>query len=204
LLDHLAHPLESAWLSFAERLTTRPGPPPLLVGFDSLIISYFPEIFAEFGGKRFSLLWRGNGDGFGCRDFHGRCDGHANTLTVTLDTNGNVFGGFTPVTWDSSDLFKADDSQRSFLFTLKNPHNIPARRFALKAEKKGRAILCVSRWGPRFGDDIAVSDNCNANTSSCTWHGDAYANDTGLDGTKVFTGSFKFRVKEIEVFEITG
>jgi hypothetical protein len=31
---------------------------------------------------------------------------------------------------------KADESQRSFGFTLKNPHNISARKFALKDEKK--------------------------------------------------------------------
>jgi hypothetical protein len=99
---------------------------------------------------------------------------------------------------------KVDYSQKSFLFTLKNPLNIPARRFALKAEKKYVAIYCSSRWGPRFGWDIAVSDNCNANTRSCTYLGDTYTNDTGLDKYVVFTGSTYFRVKEIEVFEITG
>jgi hypothetical protein len=50
----------------------------LMVG--SVIISDFPEIFAQFRGKRFSLLWRGGRDVFGAGDFHGRCDGHANTL----------------------------------------------------------------------------------------------------------------------------
>jgi hypothetical protein len=33
--------------------------------------------------------------------FPGRYDGHVNTLTVFLDTNGNIFGGFTPVEWES-------------------------------------------------------------------------------------------------------
>jgi hypothetical protein len=32
--------------------------------------------------------------------------------------------------------YKPDPSQKSFLFTLKNPHNVPRRRFASKAEKK--------------------------------------------------------------------
>jgi hypothetical protein len=174
----------------------------------SLIVSDFPDIFAEFRGKRFSLLWRGSRDGFGARDFHRRCDGHANTLTVILDTNGNVFGGFTPVEWDSTRSRKADDSLRSFLFTLGNPHNIPAKRFALKAERKRRAIWCPSGWGPCFGAslfacDLAVSDNCNANMRSGAGVGIAYINDTGLDGKTVFTGSYHFQVKEIEVFEIT-
>jgi hypothetical protein len=115
-----------------------PGPstPPL----NSQIVSDFPEIFAEFKKKSFSLLWRGGRDGFGAQEVHRRCDGRANTLTVILDMKGYIFGGFTPVEWDSNSCWKADDSQKSFLFTLKNPHNIPARRFALKDEKKHREI----------------------------------------------------------------
>jgi hypothetical protein len=197
LLDHLAHPLESVWLSLPDCLR-----PPLR--FDSLIISGIPEIFAQFPGKRILLLWRGNPDGFSCGDIHARCDEHANTLTVILDTDGNVFGGFTPVDWESrtSNYTKADNSLRSFLFTLKNPHNIPARRFALKAEEKSSAIGCDSEWGPYFGCDIGVSSDCNAGSWSYISLGRDYTNDTGLDGRTVFTGSYRFQVKEIEVFEI--
>jgi hypothetical protein len=173
--------------------------------FNSRIISDFPEIFAEFRGMRFELLWRGSRDGFGAQEFHRRCDGRANTLTVILDKKGNVFGGFTPVEWESrkSNWLKADASQESFVFTLKNPHNVPARRFPLKAEKKQRAIYCDSRWGPRFEGGIAASNNCNANTDSYTdCFGSNYTNDTGLAHQTFFTGSEHFRVKEIEVFEI--
>jgi hypothetical protein len=175
----------------------------LIAGLDSRIISDFPEIFAEF--RKFSLLWRGGRDGFKAKEFHHRCDRHANTLTVILDTKGNIFGGFTPVEWDRNSGSKADDSLKSFLFTLKNPHNIPARRFALKAEKKQRAILCCSEMGPCFGDpcDMAVRDNCNADTWSDTSLGWCYTNDTGLSMFVVFTGSDNFQVKEIEVFGIT-
>jgi hypothetical protein len=186
------------------RAAQTPGP------FCSLIVSDFPEILAEFRGKWFSVLWRGSRDGFGARDFHRRCDGRANTLTVILDTAGNLFGGFTPVKWEShrwnkheSDTWKVDHSLRSFLFTLKNPHNIPARRFALKAEEKGLAIVCDYTWGPCFCMDMNVSDNSNANASSSTSLDKAYANDTGLPAHTVFTGSPHFQVKEIEVFEIT-
>jgi hypothetical protein len=135
---------------------------------------------------------------------------------VILDTNGNIFGGFTPVEWESrvwnrktgdeNNCYKADDSQRSFLFTLKNPRDIPARRFALKAEKKHQAIFCSSEQGPCFGYclcDIHVYDKCNTNANSYTSFGGVYTNDTGLDGQIVCTGSRYFTVKEIEVFEVT-
>jgi hypothetical protein len=168
---------------FGSEARARPAfSPP--VPLESLIVSDFPEIFAEFRGKQFSLLWRGSRDGFEAPDFHSRCDGHAPTLTVLLDTKGNVFGGFTPVEWDSIETFntrKADDGLRSFIFTLKNPHNIPARRFALKSQEKGRAIKCNSKWGPCFGRDIYVSEDCSANPRSYTSLGIAYTNDTGLE-----------------------
>jgi hypothetical protein len=187
------------------------------VELDSEIISEVPDIFPDFEDKTWQLLWRGSRDGFGARAFHRRCDGHANTLTLIVtaasddDVGGFVFGGFAAVEWESreaedwagSNCWKSDDSLKSFLFTLKNPHNIPARKFALKAEMKQEVIYCVSAWGPWFGVDMRVSDNCNANTNSGTDLGEAYTNDTGLGGETVFTGSLHFKVKEIEVFEIT-
>jgi hypothetical protein len=87
-------------------------------------VARFADRFGLSGDLRrvpretFQNLWRGGRDGFGASQFHGRCDGHANTLTVLLDTKGNIFGGFTPVT---------DESQKSFLFTLTNPQNVGAR-----------------------------------------------------------------------------
>jgi hypothetical protein len=100
---------------------------------------------------------------------------------------------------------KADDSLKSFVFTLKNPNNIPARRFALKVEKRDQAIHCNSDCGPCFGyaPDVFVFDNCNENTGSSTYLGGVYTNDTEVYDIIVLTGSFNFQVKEIEVFEIT-
>jgi hypothetical protein len=177
--------------------------PPAPSDFASLIVSQFPPLFTEFGQGRFTLLWRGSRDRFRGRDFHRHCDGLANTLTLILDTAGNIFGGFTPVEWESGRHSKADPSLKSFLFTLKNPHNFPASKFALKAKRKDHALYCGSSMGPDF-TDIGVSDNCNTNAGSYTSNfGDAYANDTGIAGFNFFTGSRNFTVKEIEVFEIT-
>jgi hypothetical protein len=120
-----------------------------------------------------------------------------------LDVDGNIFGGFTPVKWKSRGGNAADPSLKSFIFTLKNPHNFPARRFALKAEGKNEAIWCNHSCGPHFWD-IYVGDNCNVYTDSATSLGSRYTNDTGLDGKTFFTGPRGFQVKEIEVFEITA
>jgi cell division protein FtsB len=174
-------------------------------GIDSMIVSDVPEIIASSCGKQFNLLWRGTRDGFGVGDFHSRCDRYANTLTLILDTDGNIFGGFTPVKWEppADSLYeRADPSLKSFLFTVKNPHKVPERKFALIADKKDFAVNCSPDYGPSFMD-IHIADNSNANLHSyAQFFGSSYTNDTGLDDKTFFTGSEFFKVKEIEVFEI--
>jgi hypothetical protein len=175
---------------------------------DSRILSGAPSIFDEFSGSRFELLWRGSRDGFSAVAFHARCDGHGNTVTVILDTKGNIFGGYTPLTWESRDwdekqsvecpYLKCDDSLKSFVFTVKNPSGIAPRRFPLKEDWKEWAIFTTPDHSPVFGSfpaDFSV-------TRHSTELGSSYLNDTGLDGKTVLTGSPEFSIKEIEVFEI--
>jgi hypothetical protein len=135
LAQHFVFPPECVCCSILDRLV----PPPS--GWSSEIVPDFPRLFEDFKQKQFTLLWRGSRDGFGACAFHRRCDGYQNTLTVIVDTDGNIFGGFTPVEWDltrrrghSSNPFdlgwRQDRSMKSFVFTLKNPQNVPARRYA--------------------------------------------------------------------------
>jgi hypothetical protein len=169
---------------------------------NSAIVSGFPDVFAGFRGKQFSLLWRGSSDGFASAEFHKRCDGRANTLTIIEDTDGNVFGGFTPLKWNNKSGYTADPNLKSFLFTLRNPHKLAPRTFALKRGYENWAIWCGPIWGPHL-NDIYVCDGCQSRNESGTAHfGSAYNNDTGLDGKTLLTGAPTFRVKEIEVFAI--
>jgi hypothetical protein len=125
-----------------------------------------------------------------------------NTITLIETTKGYVFGGFTKIAWDSSNSFKRDDNRESFLFTIRNPHNLSSRKFALS--NPSYAIYCGSSHGPCFGStsDIDVLDSSNANTTSNSNLGSYYVNDTGINGQQVFTGEYNFTVKEIEVFTI--
>jgi hypothetical protein len=149
---------------------------------ESLIVKEYPPLFEEFRKKCFKLLWRGSRDGFSAREFHYRCDGRANTLTLIRDTNRNVFGGFTPVNWELQGDHKNDDSLKSFLFTLKNAYTIPARKFVMRAKKPHRAIFCDSGSGPRFWD-IGVCDECGTNSRCFTGSlGSNSINGTGING----------------------
>jgi hypothetical protein len=150
-------------------------------------------------------LWRGSRDGFTAQEFHRRCDSHANTLTLISDTDGNIFGGFTPLPWECDSKCKCDDSLQSFVFTLKNPHNVPPRKSSLKAACKRFAMCCHTEDGPRFGggSDIRIVDACNANTDSYPSFGHTYVNDTGVNGKGLFACSHQFKVHDIEIFEIS-
>jgi hypothetical protein len=80
---------KSRWLAVCDRLAH--------CSFNSLIVPNILPFFEEFWVKRFKLLWRAGHNGFGVAEFHRGYDGHANTLTLILDTDGNIFSGFTPV-----------------------------------------------------------------------------------------------------------
>jgi hypothetical protein len=174
-----------------------------VVGFESLIVKDYPTILDDFVNKTWKLLYRNSRDGFRFSNFHGKCDGQSNTLTLIETTKGFLFGGFTPLVWDSTTGgYKSDSSQQSFVFTLKNAVNIAPRKFKLSS--RSYAIYCSSSNGTTFGNghDIYVADNCNADTSSYTNLGQGYVNDTGITGNAVFTGDKYFAAKEIEVFTI--
>jgi hypothetical protein len=178
------------------------------VRFDSLITPEFPSLFNEFAGSAFELIYRGSRDGFSAKDFHDRCDGRASTVTLIKTPQGFVFGGYTPSRWESGPplgKFIADETLKSFLFTVKNPHNTNPRRFPIKADKKAKAIFVDPGCGPTFGGgaEIAIASNCDAKAANSTrGFGNAYVNDTGIDGKIFFSGEPAFVVKEIEIFEV--
>jgi hypothetical protein len=97
-----------------------------------------------------------------------------------------MFGGFTQVKWASrkSNCHKSNNSLRSFLFTLKNPHSVPLRKCALRVKRKQDAIYDNSERGSGFGA-IVVSDNCNcnANKNSYTCFGTRWRNSVCVNDT---------------------
>jgi hypothetical protein len=44
--------------------------------------------------QRWKLLYRASNDGFSAKNFHDKCDGKRNTLTVIKTANSNIFGGY--------------------------------------------------------------------------------------------------------------
>jgi hypothetical protein len=99
----------------------------------------------EFSPRdKWSLLYRGSRDGFGSNDFHSKCDGHSNTLTIIkAKASGFIFGGFTTVDWTSSVEYKSDAN--AFIFSLTNKDNTPLK-IKVNPNQHEFAFCCHSRY----------------------------------------------------------
>jgi hypothetical protein len=156
-----------------------------LAMFNSKIIQNPPFMFSDLFAKKWQLLYRGSEDGFRTSDFHRKCDGRKNTLSVILTTDDFIFGGFTPVPWDSGGSYRADSTMKSFLFTVKNARKIKPRKFCMSTPSN--AIFCRASYGRTFrrSSSVYVADGCNANTHSYTNLTNECINGTGTDNKEV-------------------
>jgi hypothetical protein len=77
--------------------------------------------------------------------------------------------------------FKEDESEKSFLFTQRNPHGMLGRRFLLKRERKsrGKSVLEGVNGIHVFGDGshIGISSECQTKRNRDMDLGTTYGND---------------------------
>ena len=96
---------------------------------------------------KYELIYKLTENGSKTEDFHKCCDNKGQTLTIIETKNNDIFGGFTPLNWNSkgneSDFY--DYSKNTFLFSmnlLKKYNMFNMDRFA---------IMCNVHYGPSFG-----------------------------------------------------
>jgi len=150
--------------------------------------------------KRFVLLYKASVDGFLSANFHQKCDDKGPTVTIIQSKEGgNLFGGYTSQSWDSSNAYKQDPS--AFIFTLTNPHAIPPTQYAIK--NIPRSIRGRASYGPLFGGgyDVRIVSGSNQNNSSYTNFPTSYTDTTGK-GDVTFTGARNFSTSEVEVYSV--
>ena len=68
--------------------------------------------------NKFVLIFRGSRNGFSATAFHKYCDKKGPTITFILDTKGQIFGGYTTVSWQSVNGGKFEHDSNAFLFSL--------------------------------------------------------------------------------------
>ncbi len=171
----------------------------------------FPE------SQGWDLKYRASRDGFSGPNFHTKCDGVSNTLTIIKTTNGNIFGAFAEQAWTNG---SSVEDEEAFVISLINKENKPFKAMISSTGPqiyyKGRigyyiyALCCNSSNGPCFGYDnrnstvgILIASDSNANQSSSSNFGYAFKHHYPAGTAKsqaILAGSQNFQTTEIEVF----
>ena len=169
-------------------------------GIDTHILRYNELYLIETGVKtklnknikKFTLLFKASNEGFLASNFHSKCDGKNNTVTLVETLNGKRFGGFTDIAWDQSSSFK--HGSNGFIFSLDD-------KSIYYNKSNQNEIYCQSDYGPTFGGghDFHICDKCNTSNSSYNNSGSTY--DT--KGKKfAMAGVYNFLVKDYEVYQL--
>ena len=145
--------------------------------------------------KIFSMKINGNSS----KDFHNYCDNKGPTLTIvkaTKNAKSRIFGGFTPLDFESYGGQKYDNDEQTFIFSL---YSITTYKII---NKEREAIYCGENYGPYFGvKDFYIESNMKK--------GVTYANKStnflskyNLDLTGGYGDNESFNVEDLEVFEV--
>lgn len=165
----------------------------------SIINHWFPS------PKSFKLLFKAVMDGFDSQSFHRVCDNKGETVTIITTSDGYIFGGYAAIPWGSRGGEGEDNSETSFLFSLKNPYSRPPERFRLIG--RYNAIYDKEDYGPSFGwasRDIFLGGDMSKQGSSLVGGGNfpSYANHTGIEPDRLLTGRAQFQPADVEVYQV--
>ena len=170
------------------------------INIDSYILKIYEINLIEKGVQKnlkkkinkYTLLFRASKDGYRASNFHSKCDGKSNTVTLVETTTGRRFGGFTDAQWDQSSSYKTGSN--GFIFSLDNNE--------IYYNKDNQYnIYCNSSYGPTFGggNDFYICDSCNSSNSSYDNSGNSYE----TNGKQyALASSYNFLVRDYEVFQL--
>jgi len=135
--------------------------------------------------KRVFASWE---DGNFAEAFHRKCDNIGATISVIETKTGKVFGGFSPVSWLSSEHSKFSKANASWLFRFRDG---PHRRINIQPGKENNAVRHNALRGPSFGYvDLRIDFS---SSSFC-------AKSSYQSGILSDSGKIYFRPARIEVF----
>ncbi|XP_060584187.1 interferon-induced protein 44-like [Ruditapes philippinarum] len=157
------------------------------------------------GPKTFTLLYAITRDGCNATTFHQKCDNQGPTVTVLYNQQGSVYGGYAPVSWQSSGSYSND--QNAFLYQLHYSKTPTYTKFPRNGQ--GNDTYGHPSYGPTFGgghDLYTFSGTVNnsggyfALNGYMTSFGTSYSNQ-GKDITQINNGNMI--VTELEVYKVT-
>jgi len=158
--------------------------------------------------KPFVLVYRGSRDGFSATAFHKQCDDKGPTVVVINSGNGNIFGGYTPLSWTSKNIDLIDETRSTFLFILKN--HTKGFKPCKMVQYQNHSIECyqanLSCFGGKIGDqDIYIHNECSKGCTSSSNLGKSFQLPKPYiygqkDAKALLAGREWFTVTDIEVF----
>jgi len=137
-------------------------------------------------------------DGDAASKFHGACDKKGPTIVIVETTTGNVFGGYTDLSWGTSSGAYVKSSN-TFLFRLRPT----TKRYDIKEGREGYAIYTNSGYGPTFGGghDFYIVSSALSSTSSYTNGGHSYVFPS-YPNYQLNDGKKNFKVKDYVVVQV--
>eukprot|EP00347_Sterkiella_histriomuscorum_P014393 403361038 len=156
---------------------------------------------SDYSSKQFKLLYRGSRDSFTASKFHELCDNKGPIVCFILSELGEVFGGYTSLSWASTHQQYTDSSAFLFSLSKKSIHKQYQNENMALIHSKGHMLIFGG------GNDIQIVDNCDKNTSSHCVLGYTYEPPNGYEqysdkARSYLGGQNQFKVLEIEVYSL--
>ena len=179
---------------------------------DSIILNeeekgneYLNKLYEWTGYNKMELIYRGTRDGSNCNIFHNKCNNQGPTICLFKNEKGNIFGGYTSISWGTDNNYHSAND--SFIFTLTNIHGTAPTKYP--NTNSNYSVCHYSERGPAFGDghDICIFNDYLNNNNSYSNIGSSYQDVLGK-GCSIFTGdannnNHNFKLKELEVFKLS-
>jgi len=152
------------------------------------------------------LIYRGSRDGTTSNIFHNKCDNKGPTIILFKNEKGNIYGGYSPISWNTNDEWES--VPEAFIFTLTNIYNIEPTKFNRTNDEYG--IYFDSDLGAWFGDNSNigfVSDYSKENNCYSYFGVNEGYQDSLGKGKSIFTGNLDnnniyYKINEIEGFKL--
>ena len=171
---------------------------------------YLNNLYEWSGYNKMELIYRGTRDGSSSNIFHNKCDNQGPTICLFKNEKGNIFGGYTSVSWASPDKGQYKSANDNFIFTLTNIYETIPTKYPLTNYFE-KAVYHDKGLGPVFGygHDLKIANNF-LNDYSTSYMEYSYKDVLGKVNS-VFSGDekdiikdsiCKFKLKELEAFKL--
>jgi len=155
--------------------------------------TYLNQLLKPLSKKMAKIpIYLASKDGDRAVDFHEKCDNKGPTVVIVETTTGNVFGGYTGVSWSRS--ISNRRAPTSFLFQLR-PN---LSQFGLRDINARKAVYHHEAFGPCFG---AGRDLCIYGGALKSYYNFVNGITYRADKFTLNNGTRHFKVKDYVVFQ---